>query len=70
MADLLASLAMPAVTVAVGLMMLLGKRDYFQSFTEGAREGLETAVRPLPTLTALTPQERSPFSALSRAASW
>lgn len=53
MADLLASLAMPAVTVAVGLMMLLGKHDYFQSFTEGAREGLETAVRLLPTLTAL-----------------
>lgn len=53
MAELLAALAMPAATVAVGLIMLLGKRDYFQSFTEGAREGLGTAVRLLPTLTAL-----------------
>lgn len=53
MVELLASLAMPTVAMAVGLIMLVGKRDYFHAFTEGAMEGLGTAVRLLPTLTAL-----------------
>jgi len=53
MAETLSSLAMPAVTALVGLIMLFGKKDYFRAFTEGATEGLKTAVRLLPTLTAL-----------------
>ena len=53
MAELIASLAMPLAAVAVGLIMLIGKRDYFRAFSEGALEGLGTAVRLLPTLTAL-----------------
>lgn len=53
MAETLASLAMPLVAVAVGLIVLFGKRDYFRAFTEGAMEGLGTAVRLLPTLVAL-----------------
>ena len=53
MIDTLSSLAMPLVALAVGLIMLSGKRDYFRLFTEGAMEGLGSAVKLLPTLTAL-----------------
>ncbi len=43
----------PGLLCLVGLWMLLGKRPYFDTFVEGAREGLQTAVRLCPTLTAL-----------------
>ncbi len=51
--EALASLVLPTVTALTGALMLFGKRDYFSAFTKGAREGLETALHLLPTLTAL-----------------
>ena len=53
MLEELSSLAMPSVVLAVGLLMLFGKRDYFAAFCHGAREGLQTAIGLLPTLSAL-----------------
>ncbi len=53
MIETLSSLAMPAVTLCVGLLMLCSKRDCFQAFTRGAKEGLRTAVGLAPTLVAL-----------------
>jgi spore maturation protein B len=44
---------LPVMMGVVGLLMLGGKRSSFDTFVRGAREGLETAVRLLPTLTAL-----------------
>ena len=49
----ISSLAMPLVVLGAGLLMLFGKRDYFAAFCNGAREGLQTAVGLLPTLSAL-----------------
>lgn len=53
MSDWLGALAIPAVTVLVGCVMLFGKKDYLHAFVEGAREGLQTAVNLCPTLVAL-----------------
>ncbi len=53
MIETLSTLAMPLVVVAVGLLFLFGKRNYFDAFLKGAEEGLRTAVHLLPTLTAL-----------------
>ena len=53
MTDLLSSLAMPLVMAVIGALFLVGKRDYFAAFVKGAEEGLRTAARLLPTLTAL-----------------
>ena len=47
------ALAMPLVVLAVGIIMLMGKRDYFAAFCAGARDGLKTAVGLFPTLSAL-----------------
>lgn len=43
----------PLLLCGVGLLMLGGKRPYFDAFVKGARSGLQTAVRLCPTLTAL-----------------
>jgi len=43
----------PLLVGLVGVLMLFGKRPYFDAFLQGAREGLDTAVRLLPTLVAL-----------------
>ena len=53
MIEYLSSLAIPLVICLGALFMLLGKKPYFESFVEGAREGLRTAVGLLPTLLAL-----------------
>lgn len=53
MVDYLSALAIPAVICIVGLFMIFGKKQYFEAFIEGAREGLGSAVRLLPTLIAL-----------------
>ena len=45
--------AVPAVIGAVGALMLSGRKNYFESFLTGAKRGLDTAVRLLPTLVAL-----------------
>ena len=43
----------PLLLCAVGLLMLRGKRPYFDAFLNGARSGMDTAVRLCPTLVAL-----------------
>ena len=43
----------PLLVGLVGVLLLFGKRPYFDAFLQGAREGLDTAVRLLPTLVAL-----------------
>ncbi len=48
-----AALSIPLVVCGVGALMLFGKKPYFDSFLKGARGGLESAVRLLPTLIAL-----------------
>ncbi|MBQ9804922.1 MAG: spore maturation protein [Clostridia bacterium] len=53
MAETLSMLAMPVLLAAIGAILLFGKRDYFDAFVRGARQGLHTAVGLLPTLTAL-----------------
>lgn len=44
---------LPLLMGGVGLLMLSAKHSYFDAFVSGAREGLGTAVRLVPTLTAL-----------------
>lgn len=51
--EYVAMLAVPAVVVCAGLIMLFGGNDRFDKFLEGAREGLVTGVKLLPTLVAL-----------------
>ncbi len=53
MTDIISSLPMPLILAAVGMILLFGKKDRFDSFLVGARQGLETAVQLLPTLCAL-----------------
>ena len=53
MIDIISSLPMPLVLAAVGVILLFGKKDQFESFLIGARQGLQTAVQLLPTLSAL-----------------
>jgi spore maturation protein B len=53
MIETVSALAMPLAVSAVGLLCLSGKRNYFNSFLQGARQGLESAVGLLPTLIAL-----------------
>ena len=53
MPEYLSSLAIPAIVCIAGAFMAFGKKPYFDSFTEGAREGLRSAVGLLPTLIAL-----------------
>ncbi len=44
---------MPLVLLLAALPMLSRRRDFFGVFTAGAREGIETAIRLLPTMIAL-----------------
>lgn len=53
MIDIISALPMPLVLFAVGILLLFGKQNRFDSFLIGARQGLETAVQLLPTLCAL-----------------
>ncbi len=53
MIEVISALAMPAVTTLTGLIMLFGKKNYFDAFACGAKDGLKTAVGLLPTLVAL-----------------
>ncbi len=48
-----AAWVIPTVTALAGLILLFAKRDYFPVFVAGAREGLGTAVRLLPSLCAM-----------------
>ena len=53
MIDIVSALPMPLILGVVGMILLLGKKDRFESFLAGARQGLQTAVDLLPTLCAL-----------------
>ena len=53
MIDVLSSVALPLAMTGIGLIMLFGKKPYFEAFTKGATDGLHTAVGLLPALTAL-----------------
>ncbi len=53
MIEYISSLAIPLVICIAALFMIFGRKQYFDSFTEGAREGLRTAIGILPTLIAL-----------------
>ena len=53
MIDFISALPMPLILAAVGAILLFGKQDRFESFLLGARQGLQTAIKLLPTLCAL-----------------
>ena len=53
MIEYVSSLAVPLIVCFVALLMLFGKTPYFDSFVEGARDGIKSAVGLLPTLVAL-----------------
>ena len=53
MIDIISAIPMPLILACVGCILLFDKRDRFDSFLVGARQGLETAVHLLPTLCAL-----------------
>ena len=53
MIEYISALAIPAVICTAGIFMLFSKKPYFESFTEGAKDGLKTAIGILPTLIAL-----------------
>ena len=53
MIELFSALPMPLIVSLVGSILLFGKKQHFDSFVTGARQGLETAVKLLPTLCAL-----------------
>ncbi len=53
MTEWLSALAMPLLLTCVGGILLFGKKNYFDAFVKGATAGLKTAVRLLPTLSAL-----------------
>ncbi len=43
----------PAILFVVGILMIFSSSNLFGEFTEGAKEGLKTAIGLLPTLVAL-----------------
>ena len=51
--EVVASLAVPLIMLSAGILMAIGKKDYFSVFLNGAEEGLRTAVGLLPTLVIL-----------------
>lgn len=53
MIEAISALSVPMVAALAGAIMLFGKQNYFEAFVRGAKEGLNTAVRLLPTLSAL-----------------
>ena len=53
MIDVISALPMPLILGVVGIILLIGKKDRFESFLTGARQGLQTAINLLPTLCAL-----------------
>lgn len=51
--EFVSALAIPLVLLCVALVMLGSKKQYFDLFTSGAKDGLLTCVNLLPTLIAL-----------------
>lgn len=53
MIETISGAVMPGVLLLAALPMLSRRRDYFDTFISGARQGLSTAVRLLPAMIAL-----------------
>ncbi len=53
MIEILSAAIMPCVLLLAAIPMLSRRRDFFAVFGEGAKDGLSTAVRLLPTMVAL-----------------
>ena len=53
MIGILSALPMPLILAITGGILLCSKKDRFESFLMGARQGLQTAINLLPTLCAL-----------------
>lgn len=50
---MISSLIVPLCMTALGLCMLFSKKDMFGEFTKGAKDGVATSVKLIPTLVAL-----------------
>ena len=51
--EMISQIIVPFVLALMGLGLVLSKKDLFSEFTAGAKEGINTAVKLLPTLVAL-----------------
>ncbi len=51
--EFVSKLIVPLVVALVGGVICISKKDLFSCFLEGAREGMESAIKLLPTLVAL-----------------
>lgn len=54
MIEAISAAVIPLILLLSAVPMLSRRRDYFSVFINGAREGLEVAIRLLPTMIALT----------------
>lgn len=70
MTEYISALVIPFILLILGLLLFSGKKNYFESFTEGAKEGLSVTVQLIPamvlTMTALSMLSASgiiPFTA-------
>lgn len=53
MSEYISSLVIPVVIFAAGGLMFFGKHDYFNHFCYGAKEGISTSAKLLPSLCAV-----------------
>lgn len=51
--ELISSFIVPCIILFVAVIILIGKKDYFSSFLVGAKDGIISACKLLPTLCAL-----------------
>ncbi len=51
--EIISQIIVPFVLALMGLGLVLSKKDLFSEFTAGAKEGMNTAIRLLPTLVGL-----------------
>ena len=51
--EYISSLVIPLAVFAAAILMLFSKKPYFDDFTAGAKEGIESALSLLPTLVAI-----------------
>lgn len=49
----LSSFVLPCVVLFIGFIFLFGKKEYFSHFLEGAKDGMKSAIRLLPSMCAL-----------------
>ncbi|MBE6705815.1 MAG: spore maturation protein [Ruminococcaceae bacterium] len=53
MSEFISSLILPAIILLAGSFMFFSKKDYFGAFCSGAKDGLSTSVKLLPSLCAI-----------------